>query len=109
MDKLFVKMSERLEQKYISQQAKPKNLSEKNRLLDPKSGAEIEETLHDQVMSNTCPICFELFLPPDHRPFILFPCGHTFCKACIDQYAKVKKKCPFCRSAFNSMAPNISL
>ena len=60
-------------------------------------------------MSNTCPICFELFLPPDNQPFILFPCGHTFCKVCINAYAKEKKKCPFCRTPVASMAPNISL
>ena len=60
-------------------------------------------------MSNTCPICFELFLPPSNQPFILFPCGHTFCKVCINSYAKLKKKCPFCRTPFQSMAPNISL
>lgn len=60
-------------------------------------------------MSNTCPVCFELFLPPDNQPFILFPCGHTFCKVCINAYAKQKKKCPFCRTAISSMAPNISL
>ena len=68
-----------------------------------------EETLYDQVMSNTCPICFELFLPPLNNPLILFPCGHTFCKACIEQYAKSKKSCPFCRKKFNSTAPNLSL
>lgn len=70
---------------------------------------EMEESLHKQVMSNTCPVCFELFLPPTHQPYILFPCGHTFCKHCIEKYAKVKQTCPFCRSKFNSMAPNISL
>lgn len=40
---------------------------------------------------------------------MLFPCGHTFCKKCISEYAKVKKMCPFCRSKFESMAPNLSL
>ena len=103
MDKLFVKMEERLEQKYKKDGVPSKAM------INGLSGNEIEETLHEQVMSNTCPICFEIFLPPDHAPFILFPCGHTFCKTCIDTYAKVKKKCPFCRSTFNSMAPNISL
>jgi hypothetical protein len=74
MDKLFVKMQERLEDKY--KQEGPK----KEKPLSGKPGEEIEETLHEQVMSNTCPICFELFLPPEHSPFILFPCGHSFCK-----------------------------
>lgn len=62
-------------------------------------------------MSNTCPICFELFLPPNNQPYILFPCGHTFCKACLDCAKKRygKKTCPFCRKIYNSMAPNLSL
>ena len=60
-------------------------------------------------MSNTCPICFELFLPPRHQPYILFPCGHTFCKICIDSCAKNNKTCPFCRAKFATIAPNLSL
>ena len=100
---MFVKMQERLENKYQNEPRK------KQKAITGKSGEEIEETLHEQVMSNTCPICFELFLPPENSPFILFPCGHSFCKQCINSYAKIKKKCPFCRSGFNSMAPNISL
>ena len=112
MDRMFVKIQERLEHKYKSDKTFQKamaNASDRNKSSRGETGAEIEETLHDQVMSNTCPICFELFLPPAHQPFILFPCGHTYCKECINTYAKVKKKCPFCRSTFNSMAPNISL
>ena len=60
-------------------------------------------------MSNTCPICLELFLPPSNQPFILFPCGHTFCKLCINTHAKQQSKCPYCRQTIKSMAPNISL
>jgi hypothetical protein len=98
-------MSERLEQKFTGGAI---TSSSKNK----QSGAtteEMEQTLHNQVMSNTCPICFELFLPPNNQPFILFPCGHTFCKLCISAYTKEKKKCPFCRQHIQSLAPNISL
>lgn len=24
---------------------------------------------------NTCPVCYELMVPPDHAPMMLFPCG----------------------------------
>lgn len=110
-------MEERLEQKYQGQAGvlppcgPPKYRANKANVMrmQGKNENEIEDSLHEQVMSNTCPICFELFLPPDHSPFILFPCGHTFCKVCIKKYAQTKKKCPFCRATFNSMAPNISL
>ncbi|OMJ92978.1 hypothetical protein SteCoe_4201 [Stentor coeruleus] len=49
-------------------------------------------------------------LPKDHAPILLFPCGHTFCKQCIDHNIKVgKRTCPVCRSKFTSQAVNISL
>ncbi|CDW79924.1 zinc finger protein [Stylonychia lemnae] len=99
-------MSERLEQKFASGQL---TKGVKSSAPQNQNSEELEQTLHNQVMSNTCPICFELFLPPNNQPFILFPCGHTFCKICISSYTKQKKKCPFCRQSIQSMAPNISL
>jgi hypothetical protein len=91
MGQLFAKMEERLEQKYQDKAGvlppcgPPRYRANKANVMrmQGKNEDEIEDSLHEQVMSNTCPICFELFLPPDHSPFILFPCGHTFCKVCI--------------------------
>lgn len=40
----------------------------------------LEQTISKEVESNTCPICFELMVPPNYSPILLFPCGHTFCK-----------------------------
>ncbi len=37
-----------------------------------------DASIKEELMSNTCPICFELFLPPLNKPILLFPCGHTF-------------------------------
>ena len=39
-----------------------------------------------------CPICHEVFEQPQR----LF-CGHTFCHACILNWANVNKKCPMCK------------
>eukprot|EP00347_Sterkiella_histriomuscorum_P009394 403341378 len=98
-------MSERLEQKFASGQLKKHSKTGCQNV----NAEDLEQNLHNQVMSNTCPICFELFLPPINQPFILFPCGHTFCKICIHKHINLKKECPFCRQKVQSMAPNISL
>jgi len=43
----------------------------------------MEKTIAKEIESNTCPICYELMIPPNYSPILLFPCGHTFCKACV--------------------------
>jgi len=43
----------------------------------------IEKAISKEIESNTCPVCLELMLPPEHSPMLLFPCGHTFCKGCL--------------------------
>ena len=54
----------------------------------------------------------ELMTSPNHTPMLLFPCGHTFCKMCIDRHSSNSKKkstCPYCRHAVESIAINHSL
>ncbi|XP_078508688.1 zinc-binding protein A33-like isoform X1 [Lissotriton helveticus] len=45
----------------------------------------------------TCSICLELFEKP-----VLLPCGHPFCRTCVDQVCgrKLFVSCPFCRTEF---------
>jgi len=71
----------------------------------------LEQSQADEKDINTCSICFELMLPKDRSPTLLFPCGHTFCKLCLASNAKKsgKKVCPWCRTAIESQATNISL
>lgn len=42
--------------------------------------------LESELSTHTCKICFELMIPPIHTPILLFPCGHTFCKCCMDKH-----------------------
>ncbi|EFJ40230.1 hypothetical protein VOLCADRAFT_108265 [Volvox carteri f. nagariensis] len=60
---------------------------------------------------NTCPVCYELMVPPQHAPVMLFPCGHSFCGRCLEQHIDRNKKtqCPICRKKIESRAPNYSL
>merc|ERR1712113_826576 len=39
----------------------------------------------------TCPICFD-----EIEKCMMTPCGHNFCKKCIDECLNRKHICPFC-------------
>lgn len=45
---------------------------------------------------------------PDHEPTVLFPCGHTFCRACLRR-RRSAPKCPLCRQAIQSSTVNVPL
>uniref|UniRef100_A0A673MZB3 Tripartite motif-containing protein 35-like n=2 Tax=Sinocyclocheilus rhinocerous TaxID=307959 RepID=A0A673MZB3_9TELE len=60
----------------------------------------------DQHLS--CPVCLHIFDDP-----VILPCGHSGCRACVEQYWRVKgeRVCPVCRemSAANNPPLNLSL
>ena len=58
-----------------------------------------------------CGICLELMSGKERRPTLLFPCGHTFCAACLRRLLEQsdKRVCPHCRQQISSQAPNVSL
>jgi hypothetical protein len=65
----------------------------------------IDEFISNELSSFLCPICYELMSPPNRLPILLFPCGHSFCRACLDQHTTnisnsrgpQTKPCPYCR------------
>lgn len=71
----------------------------------------IDKSVADELETNACGICFELMLPKEHSPMLLFPCGHTFCKQCLEENEKKsgRKVCPWCRAKITSCAVNLSL
>ena len=50
-------------------------------------------------------------VPPDHAPQLLFPCGHTFCAACINTHMgrHGKTHCPICRKKIDSRVGAVAL
>ena len=46
----------------------------------------MDSYLEAELSTHTCKICFELMTSPLHTPTLLFPCGHTFCKQCMDTH-----------------------
>ena len=71
----------------------------------------LENYLSSELHTHTCQICFELMMPPDKSPTLLFPCGHTFCKFCVERNDETSResKCPYCRAKISSRAENHSL
>jgi len=81
----------------------------------------LEKYLSSELDTHTCPICYELMMPPSKTPVLLFPCGHSFCKDCEQQHSSRSKKmskrknggyivnCPFCRKVVVSTAENQAL
>lgn len=53
----------------------------------------------------TCSICLEIFVEP-----VSTPCGHSFCKACLQGYWNHSKKflCPMCKKSY-SKKPEMSV
>jgi len=47
--------------------------------------------------NESCPICHDAF----EDKFVVLPCGHTLCLACIRKLKKVALKCPSCRTPFS--------
>ena len=80
-----------------------------NRKCNENRDNRLEKNLSKEIETNTCPICYELMVPPRNSPILLFPCGHTFCKSCVGTNNKNVQKCPCCRAAVKSSALNISL
>lgn len=101
LTEITLKLSEKLQSELS--QSKEKKLK--------KNDYQMEKTISKEIETNTCPICYDLMVPPKNSPILLFPCGHTFCKNCVMHNGTTKQisKCPCCRAVVKSSALNISL
>lgn len=100
LTEITLKISEKLQKELSLQKNPEKNVNMK-----------IEKTISKEIETNTCPVCYELMVPPKNSPILLFPCGHTFCKMCVytNHSKQTIQKCPCCRAQVKSSALNISL
>ena len=102
LSEITLKLSEKIQSEFSQYQSKDKKLRNHD--------IQMEKTISKEIETNTCPICYELMVPPKNSPILLFPCGHTFCKVCVYmQNNKQIQKCPCCRAVIKSSALNISL
>eukprot|EP01041_Mallomonas_annulata_P012129 gene12129-25453_t len=70
---------------------------------------QMETYLQAELHTHMCKICSKLMTGPESTPIILFPCGHTFCKACVTTCKRKSSHCPYCRTPIESSAVNQSL
>eukprot|EP00475_Leptophrys_vorax_P001846 TRINITY_DN11032_c0_g1_i1.p1 TRINITY_DN11032_c0_g1~~TRINITY_DN11032_c0_g1_i1.p1 ORF type:complete len:449 (+),score=76.19 TRINITY_DN11032_c0_g1_i1:8-1354(+) len=59
-----------------------------------------EKTVIDNDL--LCMICQNVLLDPRQ----LSGCKHSYCKSCLDQWSKLQKRCPACRTTMQENAPN---
>ena len=103
LDRMAEQIAERLQVEVRKENAKL--------MQDGAVGAQVESLLERHIGTNTCPVCYELMAGKERQPTLLFPCGHTFCAACLKQHLEQlgRTTCPYCREKVASRAPNISL
>ncbi|KAL7394980.1 hypothetical protein ABVT39_008145 [Epinephelus coioides] len=65
-----------------------------------ESGRSREKTLSVLTVSDfECPLCIRLFFEP-----VTTPCGHTFCKNCIERSLDHNLRCPLCKQPLQELA-----
>lgn len=109
IDKLTERIANRLRSE-LKEEMQKESLTLQQKLVE--EGQAMDTYLSQELETqNTCPVCYELMVPPRHAPVILFPCGHTFCAKCLDTHMQThgKQNCPVCRKKIDSKAPNYSL
>eukprot|EP00455_Lapot_gusevi_P049185 TRINITY_DN6929_c0_g1_i1.p1 TRINITY_DN6929_c0_g1~~TRINITY_DN6929_c0_g1_i1.p1 ORF type:complete len:424 (-),score=54.46 TRINITY_DN6929_c0_g1_i1:87-1358(-) len=60
----------------------------------------------EELPTHHCSVCYEIM--SGHKvPTILVPCGHTFCRVCLER--STKSVCPLCRSPISGTVVNVAL
>jgi hypothetical protein len=112
-DVFLNRITERLAQNIRSEVQRELQMSTQSDNVRDAISERMESFLQAELGTHVCKICFELMASPDHTPMLLFPCGHTFCKKCLDIHSKkcvrAKPTCPYCRAGIVSTAVNQSL
>ncbi|XP_035688961.1 uncharacterized protein LOC118424492 [Branchiostoma floridae] len=70
---------------------------------DTGGGGQVSQ--ETSIDTHKCQVCSSLMVPPDHRPMLVIPCGHTFCSACV----RHTDTCPGCGQEVSSLTCNIML
>ncbi|XP_017275236.1 LON peptidase N-terminal domain and RING finger protein 1 [Kryptolebias marmoratus] len=67
-----------------------------------ESKAHREKTLDVLTVSDfECPLCIRLFFEP-----VTTPCGHTFCKSCVERSLDHNVRCPLCKQPLQEYLRN---
>ena len=64
--------------------------------------------MSSQSSDDQCPICLEVYNTKHTIPYLIYPCGHTFCEACLNTLAS-QNLCPNCRGPLTDKIKNRSV
>ena len=88
-------LEEELKHMQGQHEAKLKELVDEHRKLEVELVKLRDEKreITSQMCSNTCAICFEDYNDNDRKRTAIVPCGHVFCRSCVNQI----QECATCR------------
>lgn len=109
LSRLTEKLADRIRDEIRKEVLQSNTLSTDQSVAREAIEARMESYLRSELSNYVCKICYEVMQAPDRTPILLFPCGHTFCKNCMDHCNKDKVSCPYCRAKVQSSAINQSL
>lgn len=109
LNRLTEKLSDRLREEIKKEFLESNALNSDQSVARDAIESKMESYLRGELSSYVCKICYEVMAAPDRTPILLFPCGHTFCKSCMEHCRKEKTTCPYCRAKVQSSAINQSL
>ena len=69
----------------------------------------ILKVIYNIMSANQCSICMENYNSQLNPPYTCNPCGHVFCKVCIDNWSRSHQSCPECRGNVHNTIPNRAL
>lgn len=100
LSRLTDKLSDRIREEITREFRKTSLLNSNENVARQAIEVKMEDFLRGELSGYVCKICYEVMRSPTRIPTLLFPCGHTFCKLCIDSCAGKKDSslaCPYCR------------
>ncbi|KAG8636591.1 hypothetical protein MANES_15G015200v8 [Manihot esculenta] len=86
----------------------PSSSSRSSRRHDLNREKFLLRVIYPAIRGETCPICLK-DLEDHRRAAVITVCLHSFCLGCIRKWSDLKRKCPLCNSAFDSLFYKISL
>jgi hypothetical protein len=72
------------------------------RMLQQQIQRDCPQESHEQSKNPTCGVCFEEMGKNTSRQMAAGNCGHVYCKSCLLQAVKTRKKCPTCNLKITS-------
>ncbi|KAI7239483.1 hypothetical protein KC330_g1853 [Hortaea werneckii] len=68
--------------------------------LQPATPEDLSRLAEGNPDGDSCPICYQTFTEP-----VKTPCGHIYCRECLEAWLERTNNCPTCRTLLMAQAP----